>query len=150
MDFRKPATADRASALVCLVFAAGVGVEAWRLGVGTLGSPGAGLTPLLYACILAVLSIVLFAQSRDRAGDAAIVTRWRSVLPILAVLLAYALTIEWLGYVICTLAAMFLLAQLAGVRRLNSLVFAAIATLAVYLVFVRWLLVPLPVGSIFP
>lgn len=150
MDFRKRATADRTSALVCLAFAIGVGIEAYRLGIGTLGSPGAGLTPLLYAGILAVLSIVLFVRTKDKSDDPAIVTRWRSVIPILAVLLVYALTIEWLGYIVCTFIAMWLLLQLAGVRRINALVFAVAATALVHLVFVRWLLVPLPIGSIFP
>ncbi|HSQ04999.1 MAG TPA: tripartite tricarboxylate transporter TctB family protein [Burkholderiales bacterium] len=150
MNFRKPAGADRASALVCFGFAIGVGIEACRLGLGTLGSPGAGLTPLLYAGILAVLSLLLFIRSRGPSDEPEIVMRWRAVVPILGILLVYALTIEWLGYITCTFVAMFLLLQLAHVRRVNAVLFAAIATALIHVVFVRWLLVPLPIGSIFP
>ena len=46
--------------------------------------------------------------------------------------------------------ALFALLQLAGARRVQSLVFASVATGFVHLLFVKWLLVPLPIGSIFP
>ncbi len=150
MDSRKAPNPDRSSALVCLAFAAAVGVEAYRLGLGTLGSPGPGLTPLFYASVLGFLSILLFIRSRGEPLRPAIAVQWRSVVAILAILLAYALTIEWLGYVTCTFLAMVLLLQVAGVHRIKSLLFAGIATALVHLVFVRWLLVPLPIGSIFP
>ena len=79
-----------------------------------------------------------------------IVLRWRSILPILAILLIFGLTIEWLGYLICTFLVMALLLRIGGVRWTGSLLFAGVATLAVNLMFVRWLAVPLPIGSIFP
>jgi putative tricarboxylic transport membrane protein len=146
-ELRNP---EGASALVCLVFAAAFGVEGFRLGLGTFGSPGPGLTPFLYACILAILSACLIVRSRVASRRFAVVLQWRSIVPILAILFAYALTIEWLGYVTCTFLALFALLRLAGARRVQSLVFAAVATGFVHLMFVRWLLVPLPVGSIFP
>lgn len=140
---------DRLSALVCLAFAVAVGIEAHRLGLGTLGRPGPGLTPLFYAGILGFLSVLLFVRSRGETSRQTIVLQWRSLISILAILLAYGLTIEWLGYVTCTFLAMILLLQMAGVHRMKSLLYAATATVLVHLVFVRWLLVPLPIGSIF-
>lgn len=150
LDSRKAPNPDRSSALICLAFAAAVGIEAYRLGLGTLGRPGPGLTPLFYASVLGLLSILLFIRSRGGPIQPAIVVPWRSVVSILAILLAYALTIEWLGYVTCTFFAMVLLLQIAAVHRIKSILFAGIATALVHLVFVRWLLVPLPIGSIFP
>lgn len=141
---------EGASALICLVVAVAFGVEAFRLGLGTSGSPGPGLTPFLYASILAILSACLLVRSRPVTARFEIVLQWRSVVPILAVLLAYAVAIEWLGYVACTFVALFALLQLAGARRVQSLVLSAVATAVVHLVFVKWLLVPLPIGSIFP
>jgi hypothetical protein len=150
LDSRKASNPGRSGALICLAFAAAVGIEAYRLGLGTLGSPGPGLTPLFYASVLGFLSILLFIRSRGEPIRPAIVVQWRPVVSILAILLAYALTIEWLGYVTCTFFAMVLLLQIAGVRRIKSILSAGIATGLVHLVFVRWLLVPLPIGSIFP
>ena len=151
MNTQKSPHPDQSSGLICLGFAIAVGIEAYRLGIGKLGSPGPGLTPLFYASALAFLSAVLLLRSLDTPKSPAnIVLRWRSILPILAILLIYGLTIEGLGYLICTFVVMFLLLRIAGARWTASLLFAGIATLAINLMFVRWLAVPLPIGSIFP
>jgi putative tricarboxylic transport membrane protein len=142
---------DRSSGLICLGFAIVVGVEACRLGLGKLGKPGPGLTPLFYASVLAFFAAILLLRSLGMPESRAkIVLRWRSVLPILAILLIYGLAIEWLGYLICTFLVVVLLLRVGGVRWAGSLLFAGVATLAVNLMFVRWLAVPLPIGSIFP
>ncbi len=146
-ELRNP---EAASALVCLVFAVAFGVEAFRLGLGTLGSPGPVLTPFLYACILGLLSVCLLVRSAGESSRFAFGLQWRSVAPILAILFAYAVAIDWLGYLICTFVALFALLRLAAVRRIHSLVFAGVATGLVHLLFVKWLLVPLPMGSILP
>lgn len=146
---RKVISPDRLSALICLAFAIAVGIEAYRLGLGTLGSPGPGLTPLFYASILAFLSMLLFMRSWSASNHAVIVLRWRSILSILTILLIYGLAIEWLGYAVCTFVVMVLLLRTGGVRWIKSLAFAGIATVVIHLLFVRWLAVPLPAGSIF-
>jgi hypothetical protein len=150
MTTRKAAQSDRASALVFLAFAIAIGSEAFRLGLGTLGNPGPGLTPFSYASVLGLLSMLLYVRSRAASKGSAITIRWRSVLPILTILLAYGLMIEWLGYLLCTFVAMVLLFRFGGVGWIKAVLLAAIATLLVHLVFVRWLVVPLPLGSIFP
>lgn len=151
MNARKSPNPDRSSGLICLGFAIVVGIEAYRLGLGKLGRPGPGLTPLFYASVLAFLAAILFLRSLGMPElRASIVLRWRSILPILAILLIYGLTIEWLGYLICTFFVMVLLLRIGGVRWPGSFLFAGVATLAVNLMFVRWLAVPLPIGSIFP
>lgn len=141
---------DRAIALILFALAVAVGVGAYRLDIGTFVNPGPGLTPLLYACALGGLSILLFIRVQSSADQQDIVVQWRSVASILAILFAYALLIEWLGYIVSTLFVMFMLFQVAGVNRTRSILFAGLATTVVHVVFVRWLLVPLPIGSIFP
>ncbi|HSR10198.1 MAG TPA: tripartite tricarboxylate transporter TctB family protein [Thermodesulfobacteriota bacterium] len=142
---------DRSSALVGLVFAIVIGAEACRLGLGKLGKPGPGLTPFFYACVLALLAGALFLRSWNLSEPGArVVLRWRSILPILAILLTYGLTIEWLGYLIDTFFVVVLLLRIGGARWAGSLLFAAASTAGVNLIFVRWLAVPLPIGSIFP
>lgn len=150
MDSRKASNPDRSGALICLAFAAAVGFQAYRLDTGTLDQPGPGLTPLLYASALAVLSAILLLRSHTATENFAIDLRWRPVLSILAILLLYGLAIEWLGYLICTFVVTALLARTAGVRWVGTLVLAGATTMAVNLLFVRWLAVPLPIGSIFP
>ena len=141
---------DRSSAILCFVFAVVVGIEAYRLGPGRLGSPGPGLTPLLYASVLAGLSAILFFRSSPKGETPPVFLKWRPVLSILAILLIYGLMIEWLGYLICTFCVMLLLFRMGKVNWLWSLALAGMATLFINLLFVRWLGVPLPTGSIFP
>ena len=146
----RKANPDRSSALVFLILALTVGMEAYRLGPGRLGSPGAGLTPLLYASILSALSIILFVRSLRQQGAILIVLRWRLILPILASLLTYGLLIERMGYLACTFVVMVSLSRMGKTGWLGSLIFAIGATLVIHILFVRWLAVPLPVGFIFP
>ncbi len=141
---------DRSGAILCFIFAVVIGIEAYRLNPGRLSSPGPGLTPLLYALILAGLSAILFLRSAPREEGPPIILKWRPLLSILAILLIYGLLIERLGYLICTFVVMFLLSRMGKVSWLGSLLMAGLAILAINLLFVQWLQVPLPTGSIFP
>ena len=141
---------ERSGAVLCFFFAVVVGVEAYRLNPGRLSSPGPGLTPMLYALVLAGLSAILFFRSSPKGGTFPIILKWRPVLSILAVLLIYGLVIEWLGYLICTFIVTALLFRMGKVNWRLSLLSAGMATLVINLLFVRWLAVPLPTGSIFP
>jgi putative tricarboxylic transport membrane protein len=142
-------TPDRASGLLCLGFAVAIGIEAIRIGPGTLGQPGPGLVPLIYACILMLFSVILLLRTFRSGANFSILIDWRSVLPILAVLIFYGVAIEWLGYLICTFVVIAVLLRIAITGWLQTIVFAAAATIAVDLLFVRWLNVALPMGSIF-
>ena len=150
MTAPKQPNPERSSALLCLGFAVAVGIEAYRLNPGRLGSPGPGLTPLLYASVLAGLSAILFFRASHQREALPIVLKWRSVISILTILLIYGLMIEWLGYLVCTFIVMLLLFRMAKVGWLGSGLLAGMATLVINLLFVRWLAVPLPIGSIFP
>jgi len=140
---------DRSSALVFFLLAIAVGIEAFRLNPGKLGSPGPGLTPLLYASVLGMLALILFLRGGRRTPESPAVFRWPSVLSILSVLLVYGLLIEYLGYLVCTFVAMILLFRMGKVRWPGALLSAASATAVIHLLFVRWLAVPLPIGSVF-
>ena len=141
---------ERSSAILCFILAVVVGIEAYRLNLGRLSSPGPGLTPMLYALVLAGLSAILFFRSSPKGEESPIVLKWRPVLSILAILLTYGLLIERLGYLICTFVVMLLLSRMGKIGWLGSLLMAGMAILAINLLFVQWLQVPLPTGSIFP
>ena len=150
MATTKKRNPERSGAVLCFIFAMVIGIEAYRLGPGRLSSPGPGLTPLLYALILAGLSAILFFRSSPKGEEPLIVLKWRPVLSILAILLIYGLLIERLGYLICTFVVMLLLSRMGKISWLGSLLMAGMAILAINLLFVQWLQVPLPTGSIFP
>ena len=141
---------ERSSAILCFIFALVVGIEAYHLNLGRLSSPGPGLTPLIYALILGGLSAVLFFRSSPKGEGPPVVLKWRPVLSILAILLIYGLLIERLGYLICTFVVMLLLSRMGKIGWLGSFLMAGMAILAINLLFVQWLQVPLPTGSIFP
>ena len=140
---------DRASALVFLLLAIGVGVGAYHLNPGSLGRPGPGLTPLLYASVLATLALIQIFRAGRQPNEKALVLHWGSVLSILTILLIYGLLIERLGYLACTFIVMIFLFRLGKVGWPGSLLSAALATGIIHLLFVHWLAVPLPLGSIF-
>lgn len=142
-------TPDRVSGLLCLGFALAIGIQAIRLDPGTLGKPGPGLAPLIYACILSLFSLILLIRSFRSGANFSVLIDWRSLLTILVILTFYGVAIEWLGYLICTFVVIAVLLRTGRSSWLQMIVFAAAATLAVHLLFVLWLMVPLPIGSIF-
>jgi len=142
-------TPDRVSGLLCLGFALAIGIQAIRLDPGTLGKPGPGLAPLIYACILSLFSVILLIRSFLSGANFTVIVEWRSLLTILIILTIYGVAIEWLGYLICTFVVIAALLRTVRSGWLQTIVFAAAATLFVDLLFVRWLMVPLPIGSIF-
>ncbi len=137
---------ERFSAFVFLIFALAVGIEAYRLDPGRLGSPGPGMTPLLYASVLCVLSLIQIARSH-----AAIVAvfNWGTVIPILSILLIYGLLIERLGYLPCTFLVMTVLFRMGKTGWLSSVILGIAAAFIIHILFVRWLAVPLPGGFLF-
>lgn len=139
---------DRLSALVAMTFATAVGIEAWRLDPGTLRNPGPGLMPLIYSAVLVALAAILWARSRH-GHAAAFEAPWRAILSVLALLLAWGLAIEALGYALCTLAVVSLLTRGMGATWSRALASGVAVTAVVHVVFVSWLAAPLPRGSLF-
>jgi putative tricarboxylic transport membrane protein len=123
-------------------------MEAYRLDPGRLGSPGPGLTPLLYAIVLGILSVILIARSRRQDSEVRIVLNWRMIIPILVILLIYSLLIERLGYLICTFLVMVALFRMGKTRWIASLFWGIGATFVIHILFAQWLAVPLPRGFI--
>lgn len=131
---------------------AAVVVSASRLRVGTLGSPGPGFLPLVAGIVMLALAIGILVQewSRWRAACAAPeppAAAPGNRLPValaVAALLAYALLLDPLGYVLTT--ALFLVFTLRVLGRLAwwaVLTSAVTSTVVSYALFGLWLKVPL-------
>jgi len=152
----------RADILGGLLLAAGFGAalwEAWSFQYGTEFAPGPGFAPVWISAIGIAISLLIAlnawrsarrcapeaqhdASALDRAG------LFRVGATLVALVVMVAIT-PWLGFVPSILV--FLLFLTLGVQRLSWLagVGASVGTVVfVYLVFVRFLEVPIPSGPL--
>jgi putative tricarboxylic transport membrane protein len=131
--------------LICLV-------QGYRLSPGTLSAPGAGFFPFTLSLILVVLSLILFFKSLKTRlarmdGIIRIGTRWKHLLFALAVLITYGYAIKPVGYILCSFMMLVLLFKFVEGRSWRSaLILSTSCTLISYVVFAKYLGVPLPRG----
>ena len=101
----------RRAALYCsifwLLFSMVVCVEAFRLRLGTVTKPGSGLFPFSLGVVMLVLSLSALFQAIGRKNKDDKTTRqepfrWWNIVIILAAALAFALTLEKIGFLITT------------------------------------------------
>jgi putative tricarboxylic transport membrane protein len=148
---------EKAAGIVLLAMGIAVAVYAWSsLKLGMVVSPDAGFLPFFLGVLLVILASVwlvkdgLLAPASAQSGAERFFPegRWRKLLLVLAVVVAYAGLLERIGYLLATLA--FLVAWQFGVERerwLKAAAISAIGTAALYLLFRLVLRVPLPQGS---
>ncbi len=141
---------DATAAAAVLAFAAIAVYEAARLPFGTAHNPGPGFFPWWGSLALGALALVCLTQAlraRPAAAPAAVRGRLPKVGGLLAVLVAYVLALEPLGYPASTfLLVLFTLRVGEPHRWAVALGVAALASLGSYVVFAVWLQVPLPPG----
>jgi len=136
-----------------IAIAIGVAVEACKLGLGSLNSPGAGFTYFWTAVLLGMFCVRLSYKSvRSPHVDQErlwIDRNWRQVLGTVVALMIYALTLERLGYGIVTFVFLSFLFGLLWEppKRWGSIIGLALAaTVVSYVVFDRWFALQLPKG----
>jgi hypothetical protein len=144
------------AAISLFVFGAITAALSLQLSLGTLRAPGSGLFPLVLGLMLMGLAAGQVVQLRlsqpklpaepaaaEPVGDDS--TR-RVLLFIGAVAVATAL-LEPLGYLLVSLLLMLALLQVLAFRRWGLSGWISLLTAgACYMVFVRWLKIPLPSG----
>jgi hypothetical protein len=141
------------SSVAWLGLALFIGVEVWRkLPVGEWQDPGPGFWPLGSALILGSLSIVNFLKSfLDRSPEDREPwyprQRWKTIVSIMASLMAYVFLVEWIGFVPCTFLLIAYLLRSAEPQRWAVVIGGSAAiTAATYFVFDIWLKTQLPKG----
>ncbi|MBP1732503.1 MAG: Tripartite tricarboxylate transporter TctB family, partial [Deltaproteobacteria bacterium] len=146
---------DVLSGIFWLVMAILVCMESARVDVGSFKSPGPGFLPFVAALILGGFGIVLVINAvlkktrQDSTTNLWKGLGWHKVIIILASLIAYAILLPSVGYLVLTFALMLLLFGIIERPRFwVRLVTALITVLATYLVFYMWLNVQLPKGLI--
>lgn len=147
---------DRAAALVILAGAAAYLIGARRLVSPAMADPlGPSAFPTLLGASLLLLAVILLlfppasSKEPERPGAKGLARFGRSGL-VLALLVANALTMEWLGYALSTflffLGALIVLGEKPWPR---GLLFSLTFTGGLYFLFARVLRLNLPVGTLF-
>ena len=143
---RAPLSQDRVAGLTLIAIS---GLALWAssdLAMGTLRFIGPGMMPKLLATLVGVTGVILLALSFLKPGEAMSSIPLRGPVCVLAGILAFALTVQTVGFAV----AAPLLALLAGLadkdmRWLELLGFAAFMTVGCILVFKVGLSLPIPV-----
>jgi len=141
--------------ILLLLFGA---VTAWlslQIRVGTLRAPGSGFFPFYLGLLLILLAAIHVAQLWPSSGalpdEEAGGVRQSSLQRVLLFLAAMALgtgLLPILGYPLVAFLLMVLLLYILGVRRWSRLVTIALCTAGMcYVLFVRWLQIPLPTAA---
>jgi len=123
-------------------------------GLGSVGDTGAGFFPFVVALVLVAASGTVLVRSRrdtvpaaeeDDDGD----VHWWRIAGVLGAALLVPAVGETVGMVVTLSVALVLIARTMGVSRWWSAVLLGVAFgAATWLIFVYWLYVPLPAGTL--
>jgi putative tricarboxylic transport membrane protein len=140
--------ADRIWGMVILLFGGVYLVEGIRIPPAAIGDPlGPRTFPTVLGVVLLVCGAILLCRPQRR--KAAVIERklFVPVMLLAGLLVAYALSLAWLGYPLATILFMIIAARMMGERSLAwSLPIAVGFSVGIYLVFMRLLMIPLPPG----
>jgi len=148
MSYRIANHADFGAGLLFVLFGAGASSAMFLYDVGTAAAMGPGYFPVAVGALLVVLGSALIVRSVSVAGTRETLLRpaWRELFWILAGILFFALTVEWLGFLLAAFG-LLVLSRLADprIRWREVLVFSAIVSGVAALIFIKGLgvLVPL-------
>jgi hypothetical protein len=140
---------DRFLGVGAVLLAIPIGAASWGFGVGSPKSPGAGFWPLVIALTMAGLGLWLILRPTPNATTAGGESRWGKFGISLGTLVFYVVTIEPLGYLLATVALLFVQLRWVESRSWKSSAVIALLAAVVSLVIFRVLLkVSLPEGVI--
>jgi putative tricarboxylic transport membrane protein len=144
---------DRYSSLFLLIIGILVMIRSVAYGFGAFGQPGLGFITFLAGMVLSILSLALFVSSlrdpenRGRLKDLWAGLRVGRVLYVLLLLVAYALILRSVGFLIATFVLLCLLFRLEASYRLRSIIILSLlSSAASYVLFDVVLKAQLPKG----
>jgi putative tricarboxylic transport membrane protein len=138
---------DRWSGSILIVAAGFAIFEASRLPFGTLRAPDAGFFPLCLSVLLLIAGAAIVLRSSTWAPQSLQFTSQTWYVPVAAItFVVYAFTVQTVGFVISTIAALLLLMRgLGGMSWTRAVIISVPAVALSYLGFLE-LGVPLPRG----
>jgi hypothetical protein len=144
---------DVLSGLFWLALSVFVCSLSFQAGIGTLNSPSQGFLPFWSGIALGIFAISLVIKSFLKRKVEETITslwkemEWRTVILVLGSLLAYALLLTRIGYILTTFGLLILLSGIMrGSRLWIRVVGSLITTLVTYVIFYVWFSVQLPSG----
>jgi hypothetical protein len=137
--------------LVCLSVA--ICLKSIQLGIGDPRNPGMGFMPFLASSLFFVLSLLVLIRNltgRGERGDKdPLLTREKFQKPMILIigLSGYIFIFNILGFILATLLLIFLMLFIFDPKKwYMHIVIAAVAVNLSFLIFCKWLQVPLPTG----
>lgn len=145
-------TADLTTALILIAGGALVIWDSLRLGIGWgTDGPQSGFFPFWLAVLLVIACAVIGVQAHRRASARPFVTR-EQLMPVLTTLVptaGFVVLTQFLGLYVAT--ALFMAFYMRWIGRYSWVPVAVVSVLfplAVFLVFEKWFLVPMPKGPL--
>ena len=122
--------------LFWLLFSLITCIEAYRLGLGAINQPGPGLFPFGAGVVMLVLSLAALFQSmaRKEKGERTIGherLRWWNIVVIPATIIAYAFSLEKIGFLITTFLFMCLLLKIVEPQTWKTAILGGLITTVV-------------------
>jgi putative tricarboxylic transport membrane protein len=144
---------NTAIGLLLILFACAVLVHVQSFPKLDNGYPGPALFPQVLSVLFIVCGIGLTIQgvrNRERLlpVDLGTVTLvgWLNIAFVVGAVVSYIFLAEYVGFLIFSFAMLMVLMKWFSVKLFPSLVMSVVVTLAIYLLFAKILLVPLPWG----
>ena len=148
---------DQSVTIVIFLFGAVTTLLSLRMTVGVFRMPGTGMFPLFLGILLMILSGIfvlrIFLQTKEeKVKKEPSVESSESPLQLILFLGAMALAtlfFNQLGYPLISLLLMVVLLRILGIKRwgLNILI-SVVTAVGSYILFVKWLDIPMPKGWI--
>ena len=147
---------DVAAAVFLTGLSTAVCLASVKLGIGSHRNPGMGFMPFIVSCVLFFLSMGVLvsniAGKRDAQNKRTQSTRREIKKPAILIiaLVGYLFVLNRMGFILATfLLFVAMLSMSEPEKWLKHILVGAIAANASFLVFCKWLQVPLPIG-LFP
>ena len=144
---------EKISSILLIVLAIVIMVEARHYSFGTIDNPGPGFLPFLLGLALGGMSIALLMKGWKKREKQPVVTSWPErgglikISSIFLMLILFTLFFEITGYIVNVFIFFLVLLRPIGRQKwVWSLTISIGATSISYLLFERWLMLPLPRG----
>ena len=143
-------TANRFGSVIVMAFAALVFFQAGKIPNLQVSAIGPDFFPKVLASILFLLGMIQFCQSwRTAHSETEFQSKIKHPLIAMGLMIAYLLLFNWFGFLISTPLIVFTFLYYLKIRKWQPLFLTPVGiTLLIYAVFVEFLNVPLPMGSL--
>lgn len=143
---------DFITSIIWMGLGISVVISSYRLKLGSLGNPGAGLMPFVLGISLFLSSIPILIRSlmtKDKERYEGIWSgiEFKKLILVPVSLIGYAMILEKVGFLVATFLLLFTLFKIIGSRRWSfALATSILVVLLSYLLFVTLLKVEMPSG----